>query len=126
MFSNLNLSFILLSSSSLNSLAIEPDISLFSNFINPSDEAPSSLYSLSNFLNHEFDLSHESNFIHLTSLSLNTTDSLFLSIEVKFSISNLILKSGLSLPYFSIASLYGILLNGIGLTSLFPNFLNTS
>ena len=72
------------------------------------------------------DLSEEDNFITLTSLSLNTTLSLFLRIFVIFTISKLILKSGLSLPYFSIASLNGILLKGTLDTSLLPNFLNTS
>ena len=52
----------------------------------------------------EFDLSIESTFIHLMVVFLNGSKDVFDKISVISSIINGFLKSGLSLPYFKIAS----------------------
>ena len=61
--------------------------------------------------------------IAFTVLSLNALKSEFSKIVVTSWIINGFLKSGLSIPYFSIASLYGILTNGPSSTFQFVNFL---
>ena len=80
----------------------------------------------SNILYQELDLSILSTLIHLTTVSLNGAKSLKFIISLISSIIRGFLRSGLSLPYFNNASLYLILLNGKGETSLLPNLVNTS
>ena len=64
--------------------------------------------------------------MHLTILPLKPAKSLFSNISEASSIISGFLKSGLSHPYFNIASLYGILLNGLGDTSLSLKWVNMS
>ena len=61
--------------------------------------------------------------IIFTVLSLKALNSVFLNSSVTSCMINGFLKSGLSIPYFSIASLYGILKNGPSSTFQFVNFL---
>ena len=64
-------------------------------------------------LNHEFGLDAiPSTAIPRMVEFMNGLNVVSLKQSVKSIISNGFLKSGLSVPYFSIASLYGILLNG--------------
>ena len=56
-------------------------------------------------------------------LSLNALNSVSLKISVASCIISGFLKSGLSIPYFSIASLYGIFINGPSSTFHVVNFL---
>ena len=111
--------------SSVKNLSID-DLNVISSFtfIYDIPVAPNDFMYSSIFLYHEFDLSILSTFIPLIFNVLNGSKVLFDNIAVKSSISNGFLKSGLSEPYFSIASLYGILLNGIGDTSLSLKWVN--
>ena len=67
-----------------------------------------------------------STLIPLMVVSLNGAKSILDKISVNSVITNGLRKSGLSEPYFNMASVYGILLKGIGLTSLLPNLVKTS
>ena len=64
--------------------------------------------------------------MYLIVLSLNALNSVYLKQCVASLIINGFLKSGLSIPYFSIASEYGILINGVFTTFQSLFFLNTS
>ena len=75
---------------------------------------------------HELDLSILVTVIPLICDVLNGSKVLLDKISVISSIISGFLKSGLSEPYFNIASLYGILLNGLGDTSLSLKWVNIS
>ena len=63
--------------------------------------------------------------IIFTVLPLKALNSVFLNISVASCIISGFLKSGLSIPYFSIASKYGILINGPSSTCQVVFSLNT-
>ena len=88
--------------------------------------APAFFMYSSIFLYHEFDLSIFATVIPLIWDVLNGSNVLFDKILVKSSIINGFLKSGLSEPYLSIASLNGILLKGLSDTSLSLKCVNMS
>ena len=99
---------------------IDDDLKVISSFtlIYARAGAPTLFIYSSIDLYQEFDLSIFLTVIPLIKDALNGSNELLLNISVKSSITNGFLKSGLSEPYLSIASLNGILLNGLSDTSL--------
>ena len=113
--------------SSVINFAIPPDtLDSVSNFTHARPFAPSSFTANSVMLSKNF-LPCSAPFgtiIAFIVLSLKALNSVPSNTLVTSCIINGFLKSGLSLPYFSIASLYGILINGPSSTFQFVKCLN--
>ena len=114
--------------SSVMNFAIPPATSPFSSsFVHASPCAPTSfVFAYSSILSKNFlpCFAPSGTTIIFIVFSLNALKSEFLNNFVPSCIISGFLKSGLSIPYFSIASLYGILINGPSSTFQFVNFLN--
>ena len=114
--------------SSVINFAIEPETCIWSsNFTHAKPPAPNSSFAKSTIPSKNFlDCSAQfGTIIAFTSFPLKPLNSEFSKHSVTLFITSGFLKSGLSEPYFSIASLYGILTNGASSISQVVCALNT-